>query len=150
MNTRGEAPPITRRRSVLACARCRARRVKCDRAQPSCSNCAKSGALCQPAQQQHANPGGSASMRPGRREPGDYNRLSKLEEEVARLSREVDSASPSRELSLSPSLEEGGDARPGRVPRGYILPGSEPKYFSPQSWVAAAEEVFHRFITPMM
>jgi hypothetical protein len=65
---RGDAPTITRRRHVLACARCRARRVKCDRAQPACSNCIKVGALCQPVQQTGSS-GASATSRPGSREP---------------------------------------------------------------------------------
>lgn len=135
-DSRADAPTITRRRHVLACARCRARRVRCDRAQPACSNCVKVGALCQPVQQMPAPPVSSTS-RPGSREPADVSRLSKLEEEVARLSREVDSRSPSRDPSTSPSPIESTENRP-HVSQGRILRG---RYFSPYSWVAAASEV---------
>lgn len=138
MASRGETPTITRRRSVLACARCRARRVKCDRAQPSCSNCTKAGALCQPAQQQTTSSNPSTSSR-GRRKDPEYGRISKLEEEVARLSREVNSNSPSREASLTPSPIDSG--RDMHTVRGKIMPGVEARYFSPFSWAVVAEEV---------
>lgn len=140
MTSRGEQPTITRRRHVLACARCRARRVKCDRAQPACSNCAKAGALCQPAQQSPAPSHTSVPSRSGTRDPSEYTRISKLEEEVARLSREVDSNSPSREASLSPALVDTGDLHSPQS-RGKILQGFESGYFSPFSWAAVAEEV---------
>lgn len=136
---RSDAPTITRRRHVLACARCRARRVKCDRAQPACSNCLKVGALCQPVQQsssQHA----SLPSRPGSGEPADRNRLYKLEEEVARLSREVETKSPSREPSQSPppvDVIEG----PLSVRQTGTVKGRGSTYLSPFSWAAAAEEV---------
>jgi hypothetical protein len=135
MSSRGDAPTITRRRHVLACARCRARRVKCDRAQPACSNCAKAGALCQPAAQQST----SGSSHSGSRDV-DYGRLSKLEEEVARLSREVESASPSREPSLSPIPGDSGDERLYET-RGRIITGTSPNYISPFSWALVADEV---------
>jgi hypothetical protein len=136
---RSDAPTITRRRHVLACARCRARRVKCDRGQPACSNCVKVGALCQPVQQtvpQHA----SLPSRPGSREPVDHNRLYKLEEEVARLSREVDSKSPSREPSYSPSPIEATEGQ-SNVRQAGLIKGQGSTYLSPYSWAAAAEEV---------
>lgn len=136
---RSDAPTITRRRHVLACARCRARRVKCDRGQPACSNCVKVGALCQAVQQpnpQHA----SLPSRPGSREPVDHNRLYKLEEEVARLSREVDSKSPSREPSHSPSPIEATEGQ-SSVRHAGTVKGRGSTYLSPYSWAAAAEEV---------
>jgi hypothetical protein len=141
MASRGEAPTITRRRHVLACARCRARRVKCDRAQPACSNCTKAGAVCQPAQQSPALSASAGSSRSGRRDVTEYHRISKLEEEVARLSREVDSASPSRETSLTPPpIDSTGASTRG----GKVLSGSESRYFSPSSWAMVAEEVRRR------
>ena len=139
MTSRGEAPTITRRRHVLACARCRARRVKCDRAQPACSNCTKAGAMCQPAQQSPALSASTGSSRSGRRDVTEFNRISKLEEEVARLSREVDSTSPSRETTPSPI--DGSDAS---TRGGKVLSGSESRYFSPSSWAMVAEEVCRR------
>lgn len=143
---RSDAPAITRRRHVLACARCRARRVKCDRAQPACSNCVKVGALCQPVQQ-NSSPHAPIPSRPGSREPVDQSRLFKLEEEVARLSREVDSRSPSREPSHSPSPNEASEGH-SRVKQGRIVQGRIPTYLSPFSWAAAAEEVSIRRIQP--
>lgn len=149
---RGDAPTITRRRHVLACARCRARRVKCDRAQPACSNCIKVGALCQPVQQA-GPPGGSAPSRPGSREPVERSRLTKLEEEVARLSREVDSKSPSREPSYSPPPVDVGTNRLSANP-GKLVDGKAPGYLSPYSWAVAAGEVGTSFgcrrATPLM
>ena len=136
---RSDAPTITRRRHVLACARCRARRVKCDRGQPSCSNCVKVGALCQPVQQsasQHA----PLSSRPGSGEPVDHNRLYKLEEQVARLSREADSKSPSREPSHSPSPIDPVEGVFSVRQTGTVKGGGS-TYLSPFSWAAAAEEV---------
>lgn len=137
---RSDAPLITRRRHVLACARCRARRVKCDRAQPACSNCVKVGALCQPVQNNvplHS----TEHSRVGSREPVEQNRLSKLEEQVARLSREVDSRSPSREPSHSPPPtqypEDYSYVVQGRIVKGVRVS----TYISPYSWAAAAEEV---------
>ncbi|KAF2441171.1 hypothetical protein P171DRAFT_488738 [Karstenula rhodostoma CBS 690.94] len=136
---RGDAPTITRRRHVLACARCRARRVKCDRAQPACSNCIKVGALCQPVQQTGSS-GASATSRPGSREPVERSRLTKLEEEVARLSREVDSKSPSREPSYSPPPIETGTNRLS-ANSGKLVEGRTPGYLSPYSWAVAAGEM---------
>lgn len=136
---RGDAPTITRRRHVLACARCRARRVKCDRAQPTCSNCAKVGALCQPVQQS-TPPHALIPSRTSSREPIEQNRLSKLEEEVARISREVESKSPSREPSLTPSPVEASESR-AHIAQGRLLKGPVTSYLSPFSWAAAAEEV---------
>lgn len=135
---RGDAPTITRRRHVLACARCRARRVKCDRAQPACSNCVKVGALCQPVQQSGPS-SGTAPSRPGSREPVERSRITKLEEEVARLSREVDSKSPSREPSQSPPPE----SSPHQISAnsGRLVDGRVPGYLSPYSWAVAAGEV---------
>lgn len=141
MAARVEGPTITRRRNVLACARCRARRVKCDRAQPACSNCSKANALCQPAQQQSSASGTSTkSSGVGRREPGDYARLSHLEQELGHTPREADSISPSRESSHTPSIDDTGERR-GQAPRGNLIHGPEPTYFSPLSWAAIAEEV---------
>lgn len=136
---RGDAPTITRRRHVLACARCRARRVKCDRAQPACSNCVKVGALCQPVQQS-SQPGGTGLSRPGSREPVERNRLTKLEEQVARLSREVDSKSPSREPSYSPPPMDVG-LQVLSINPGKLVDGRTPGYLSPYSWAVAAGEV---------
>ncbi|KAF2281062.1 uncharacterized protein EI97DRAFT_19444 [Westerdykella ornata] len=138
MASRLDAPTITRRRSVLACARCRARRVKCDRAQPTCSNCKKAGALCQPAQQRYSP---SVTSRAGTDKSEDYTRLSRLEEKVARLSREVDSTSPSRAQSRTSSLEK-EDFRAEAL-RGNIISGPKPIYFSPISWGTFAEELNH-------
>jgi len=129
---RGEAPAITRRRNVLACARCRARRVKCDRATPSCSNCSKAGTLCQPVS---ATPQTPVPPPAGSRDPTDHNRLSKPDGETARLSRE-----PSREYSLPPSPEESSELR-GHENRGKIVSGLETRYISPFSWAAVADEV---------
>ncbi|KAF2750005.1 hypothetical protein M011DRAFT_285979 [Sporormia fimetaria CBS 119925] len=139
MASRPDAPTITRRRSVLACARCRARRVKCDRAQPACTNCTKVGALCQSVQQQHSPSG----QRPGRgdsKDPVDYTRLSKLEQEVARLSREVNSASPSREPSRTPSIDDAVDPKEPCL-RGILRAEPHPAYFSSSSWASVAEEL---------
>jgi len=136
---RSDAPTITRRRHVLACARCRARRVKCDRGQPACFNCVKVGALCQPVQQsasQHA----PLPSRPGSGEPVDHTRLYKLEEEVARLSREVESKSPSREPSQSPPPISPIES-PFSVRQAGAVKGGGSTYLSPFSWAAAAEEV---------
>ncbi|KAF2737800.1 hypothetical protein EJ04DRAFT_86987 [Polyplosphaeria fusca] len=137
---RSETPTITRRRHVLACARCRARRVKCDRAQPTCSNCVKAGALCQPAQQQLAPSSTSIPSRGGKRDPTDKLRLSKLEEEVARLSKEVDSKSPSREPSLPPSPVETGYAWT-KENVGKIATATETRYFGPYSWATFPDEL---------
>ncbi|KAF2113072.1 fungal-specific transcription factor domain-containing protein [Lophiotrema nucula] len=138
---RGETPTITRRRHVLACARCRARRVKCDRAQPACSNCSKAGALCQPAQQQQlAPPSTSGSSRTGKRDPGDRLRLSKLEEEVARLSRGLDSKSPSREPSVPGSPVDTDAGWPSQN-QGMIWYGNQTRYFGPASWASLPDEV---------
>ncbi|KAF9730618.1 hypothetical protein PMIN04_010229 [Paraphaeosphaeria minitans] len=136
---RRDAPTITRRRHVLACARCRARRVKCDRAQPACSNCIKVGALCQPVQQTSSS-GASTTSRPGSREPVERSQLTKLEEEVARLSREVDSRSPSREPSYSPPPIEIGTNR-FSANSGKLVDGRTPGYLSPYSWAVAAGEM---------
>ncbi|PVH95492.1 hypothetical protein DM02DRAFT_148881 [Periconia macrospinosa] len=140
LDGRSDAPLITRRRHVLACARCRARRVKCDRAQPACSNCVKVGALCQPVQT--GGPSHSTvQSRVGSREPAEQNRLSKLEEQVARLSREVDSRSPSREPSHSPSPPQFPEDHPYIVQGRIIKGGRTSTYISPYSWAAAADEV---------
>lgn len=136
---RGEAPTITRRRNVLACARCRARRVKCDKGQPACSNCLKAGASCQPASQS-APALAPVPPREAKREPIDYSRLSRLEQEVARLSREVESNSPSREPSIPPSPVNAGDARIHDL-RGQLVVGKDCVYFSPLSSVVIAEQV---------
>lgn len=136
---RNDAPTITRRRHVLACARCRARRVKCDRGQPACSNCVKVGALCQPVQQSPAQHPALPS-RPGSGEPVDHSRLHKLEEQVARLSREVDSRSPSREPSYSPPPHQDADAHLP-IRQAGIVKGAGSTYLSPYSWAAAAKEV---------
>ncbi|PSN65346.1 hypothetical protein BS50DRAFT_589758 [Corynespora cassiicola Philippines] len=133
----GDAPTITRRRNVLACARCRVRRVKCDRAQPACSNCTKAGALCQPAQQTTPP---HAALPHRTRESTNRNRIFRLEEQVARLSREVDSASPSRESSLDRSLIDSNEPT-GPERMGTILKGREKGYLSPFSWAIATGEV---------
>jgi hypothetical protein len=129
---RGETPAITRRRNVLACARCRARRVKCDRATPSCSNCSKAGTLCQPVS---ATPQAPVPPPTGSRDPTEYNRLPKPEGEMAQLSRE-----PSGEYSPPPSPEDSSEVR-GYETRGKIVSGLETRYISPFSWAAVAEEV---------
>ncbi|KAF2176568.1 hypothetical protein K469DRAFT_399947 [Zopfia rhizophila CBS 207.26] len=137
---RGETPMITRRRHVLACARCRARRVKCDRAQPVCSNCSKASAVCQPAQQRSGSPSTSVPHRPIKREAADNIRLSKLEEEVTRLSHEVDSHSPAEDLSLPSSPVETSSSS-ANVLRGVVISTPQPRYFSPYSWVVVSEEL---------
>jgi hypothetical protein len=126
-DNRGETPTITRRRHVLACARCRTRRVKCDRAQPACSNCVKAGASCQPAQQQSTSSQSIAPPRSSYRDTSERGRLSKLEEGAIRLPREF-SDSPSQEPSLPSSPVK-------------LLPAQGSSYFSPLSWAAVAEEV---------
>jgi hypothetical protein len=63
-----------------------------------------------------------------------------LEQKMARLSREVDSISPSREPSHTPSLDEVSDRR-AQTFRGNVISGPRSKYFSPFSWAAIAEEV---------
>jgi hypothetical protein len=136
---RSDAPTITRRRHVLACARCRARRVKCDRAQPACSNCVKVGALCQPVQQS-ASQHTALPSRSGSGEPVDHSRLYKLEEEVARLSREVETKSPSRDPSQSPPPLDHFEG-PLSVRQTGTVKGGGSTYLSPFSWAAAADEV---------
>jgi hypothetical protein len=138
-DNRGETPTITRRRHVLACARCRARRVKCDRAQPACSNCVKAGASCQPAQQQSTSSQSTAPPRSSYRDTSERGRLSKLEEGAIRLPREF-SDSPSQEPSLPPSPVNTGDGRHIES-QGKLLPAQGSSYFSPLSWAAVTEEV---------
>ncbi|CAI6341917.1 unnamed protein product [Periconia digitata] len=140
LDGRSDTPVITRRRAIMACQRCRARRVKCDRAQPACSNCVKVGALCQPTQNSGRS-NSSEQSRVGSREPVEQNRLSKLEEQVARLSREVDSRSPSREPSLSPPPPQYAEDHPYLVQGKIVKGGRASAYISPYSWAAAAEEV---------
>ncbi|KAF2876440.1 hypothetical protein BDV95DRAFT_602419 [Massariosphaeria phaeospora] len=67
-------------------------------------------------------------------------RIAKLEEEVARLSREVDSKSPSREPSLPPSPGEISELR-GTESQGKIIPGPATTYLSPFSWAVMSEEM---------
>ncbi|KAF1996052.1 hypothetical protein P154DRAFT_328190 [Amniculicola lignicola CBS 123094] len=139
LNEGRETPTITRRRHVLACARCRARRVKCDRAQPACSNCSKAGALCRPAQQQSGPSPTSLSSHSSTRDSHESTRLQKLEETVARLSREVDSNSPSREPSTTPSPEESEDTR--AQTRGQVVHGPTTRYLGPYSWALVSESL---------
>ncbi|ORY12068.1 hypothetical protein BCR34DRAFT_307324 [Clohesyomyces aquaticus] len=135
--SRGETPTITRRRHVLACARCRARRVKCDRAQPTCSNCFKSGALCQPAQQQGLSRQDSVPPRSEKSKSSDCSRLLKLEEEVARLSKEVDSSAG--DFSQEGSTVDADESWSFDAP-GNLIFGPNTRYFSPSSWVSVAPE----------
>jgi hypothetical protein len=65
--------------------------------------------------------------------------LSKLEQEVARLSREVESSSPSREASITPSPDDSSEIR--HDTRGKIISAPEAQYFSPFSWAAVPEDV---------
>lgn len=64
----------------------------------------------------------------------------KLEEQVARLSREVDSKSPSREPSYSPPPHDSGSLRLN-TNFGKLVAGRAPGYLSPYSWAVAGEEV---------
>jgi len=131
--------PITRRRPTLACHRCRTRRVKCDRKVPVCGNCAKGGHACFQA----ANSTSSTApphLVPGfKRESVERDRLSKLEEEVERLSREVNSHSPgaiSQEDSPIDSTEPSAKAL-----QGMVVSMPQTGYFSPFSWAAVTDEV---------
>lgn len=128
-------PTITRRRSVLACSRCRARRVKCDRAHPACSNCVKTGSLCKPA---HV---GSLAPSPVLTGSSSESRIFLLEREISRLSREINSVTPSRESSRTPSPKSFDDDYGSRN-RGLLFQSLNPHYFSPVSWIPASEQVF--------
>jgi hypothetical protein len=140
MAARTDGPVITRRRSVLACARCRARRVKCDRAQPSCSNCFKTGALCLPGRRQESPSSMSVSSNFGQREQAEYGQLPNLEQKMAGLSQDADGTSPSRGRAHTPTLDEESNRR-AQTFRGSMFSGPNSRYFGPFSWAAVAEEV---------
>ncbi|KAH7132193.1 fungal-specific transcription factor domain-containing protein [Dendryphion nanum] len=64
--------------------------------------------------------------------------MTRLEDEVYRLSRDIEGVSPSRDPSSIPSPED-TEARTREI-RGKVLFGLETKYFSPFSWPLVAEE----------
>jgi len=154
--------PVTRRRPTLACAQCRARRVKCDRAQPSCSNCIKASVACvqvdrRPSVQQHVR-------RTWRQGPVDSSaRLQNLEQLVERLAREIQrqpkgqlanyseendgnhaartrSESAQRPSSAGSFNGDGNDALAEEL-RGMVVSSPRSRYFSPFSWAAISEQV---------
>lgn len=72
----GYQSQIHRTRPSLSCARCRYRRVKCDRSKPSCGNCTKAGAKCEtlrPASNSGSSPSESAGSKRPRFQPSFDN-----------------------------------------------------------------------------
>ncbi|KAF2811313.1 uncharacterized protein BDZ99DRAFT_518599 [Mytilinidion resinicola] len=138
---------ITRRRPTYTCIRCRARRVKCNRAQPACSNCVKANVQCIPPNQP------TSMLRPScfpqqarrtRRQEDSRARLQRLEEMVERLSAEVERHSSGTQGDAGED-DRGQDqvlASPiaGEL-RGMVVPGPRSRYFSPFSWVSVSEEI---------
>ncbi|KAF2205672.1 hypothetical protein GQ43DRAFT_436806 [Delitschia confertaspora ATCC 74209] len=133
-------PPITRRRPTLACLRCRTRRVKCDRAFPACGNCSKSGHECIQAMNSTTTKSHSCRSASFNQESVDnHSRISKLEEEVERLTREVNSHSP---RGSSPNCSPVVSAAPSEKElQGMVVSMPQSRYFSPYSWAAVSEEL---------
>lgn len=132
---RSEIPTITRRRHVLACARCRTRRVRCDRAQPTCTNCTKAGVVCTPAQ-------------PSNKRDNNFSRTIRTDDEGLRGPRDLEGRSPSRDPSSLPSPGDPSEARVREI-QGKLLLGEETRYFSPLSWPTVAEEVSRGMYCPI-
>ena len=126
-------PRITRRRPIRSCARCRARRVQCDRSHP-CANCAKANVPC------YQDSRSVIGSRPIERVDTRI-RLQNLERVVQQLveqrqSNSVELSIPS--AAVDKALEEGSSRSKG----GMVLPtGPGIAYFGPVSWAAMAGEV---------
>ena len=160
--------PVTRRRPTLACARCRARRVKCDRAQPSCSNCVKASVACVQVDPFSAVPRRLTAQQHVRRTwrqglADSSARLQNLEQLVERLAREIQrqpqgqlanygeenddnhaartrSESAQRPSSAGSLDGDGNDALAEEL-RGMVVSSPRSRYFSPFSWAAISEQV---------
>ena len=90
-----------RPRPTHSCALCRARRIKCDRQKPSCSNCTKTRVPCVPADNSHLPPCKTASQNTPRSKRSDdtntKSRLDRLEEVLQRLTKEVEHQTTAKE-----------------------------------------------------
>ncbi|OCL11994.1 hypothetical protein AOQ84DRAFT_437308 [Glonium stellatum] len=159
---------ITRRRPKNTCVGCRARRIKCDRARPSCSNCMKSRLACiQPdlpdapidipsAQNQEQNSDQQHLA-------DSIARLRNLEKLVERLAEEVKhdpsarSSGPSKHKNSThvPETERGDTQRSDSTEfsdhgsndtsavrlHGMVVSGPRFEYLSPFSWVTVSKQI---------
>ena len=102
-----------RPRPTHSCALCRARRIKCDRQKPSCSNCTKSQVSCVPADNSHLPPRKTASQNTLRSKRSDdintKSRLDRLEEVLQRLTKEVEHQTPAKENTTQSPNGNGHD-----------------------------------------
>jgi len=103
---------MSRPRPTHSCALCRARRIKCDRQKPSCSNCTKSQVSCVPADNSHLPPRRTAVQNAPRSKRSDEtnikSRLNRLEDVLQRLTEEVEHQTTTTEGNTMQSANTNG------------------------------------------